>query len=87
MSQIGSPTTNAGQNAASISVDQQRNQLLAAIQQILTTLAQSGALSISNTPPPTDTSPGVAGAIAYDSTHLYICVAASTWRRVVVTTF
>lgn len=33
------------------------------------------------------TSPGVAGQTAYDSTHFYVCVAASTWVRVALATF
>lgn len=32
--------------------------------------------------PTTPTSSGVAGQIAYSSTHLYVCVATNTWRRV-----
>lgn len=34
--------------------------------------------------PATATSPGAAGDIAADATHLYICVAGNTWRRVAV---
>lgn len=37
--------------------------------------------------PPTSTSYGLPGDIAYDSTHVYICVAANTWRRMNATTF
>lgn len=32
--------------------------------------------------PSTATSAGVPGTIAYNTTHLYICVASNTWRRV-----
>lgn len=39
------------------------------------------------TVPATDTSPGVAGQIAYDTSWLYICVAPSVWRRVAISTW
>lgn len=32
-------------------------------------------------PPLTSTSPGTAGDLAYDSNHIYICIATNTWRR------
>lgn len=34
---------------------------------------------------PTDT--GVAGNLAYDATHIYVCVATNTWRRALLKTF
>jgi hypothetical protein len=37
--------------------------------------------------PATDTSPGYPGQIAYDATHIYICVALNTWRRTTIGTF
>lgn len=37
--------------------------------------------------PANPTSSGLPGDIAYDSTHVYICVAANTWRRMNATTF
>ena len=37
--------------------------------------------------PATAASAGVAGQIAYDATHFYVCVAANTWVRVVLATF
>jgi hypothetical protein len=36
---------------------------------------------ISNTAPASNTSNGVTGEIAYDSSHVYICVANNTWGR------
>jgi len=35
----------------------------------------------SNAPPATPTSPGFAGQLAYDASHLYVCIAPDTWRR------
>lgn len=40
---------------------------------------------ISNTVPANATSNGVAGKLAYDSTHLYVCIANNTWGRVQLT--
>ena len=37
--------------------------------------------------PGTATSTGVAGSIAYDSTHIYVCVATNTWVRAAIATF
>lgn len=37
--------------------------------------------------PATATSAGTPGMIAYDATHLYVCVAANTWVRVTLATF
>jgi hypothetical protein len=30
---------------------------------------------------------GIAGQLAYDATHLYICVATDTWKRVAISTW
>lgn len=37
--------------------------------------------------PATATSTGVAGQVAYDSTHFYVCVATNTWVRQTLATF
>ena len=37
--------------------------------------------------PATATSAGVAGTIAYDATHFYVCIATNTWVRTSVATF
>lgn len=37
--------------------------------------------------PATAASPGIAGQVAYDATHLYVCVATNTWVRVALATF
>lgn len=37
--------------------------------------------------PATSSSAGAPGMIAYDATHLYLCVAANTWVRVALATF
>lgn len=39
------------------------------------------------TAPATSSSTGVAGQIAYDSTHIYVCVATNTWVRASIATF
>jgi len=37
--------------------------------------------------PPTASSPGTPGQLAYDATHVYICIAANTWVRATTATF
>jgi len=37
--------------------------------------------------PATAASAGTAGMIAYDATHLYVCVQANVWVRVALATF
>jgi len=37
--------------------------------------------------PANSSSTGVKGMIKWDSTHLYVCTATNTWRRVVLSTF
>jgi len=37
--------------------------------------------------PSTATSTGTVGQIAFDTTHLYVCVATDTWRRVAIATW
>lgn len=37
--------------------------------------------------PDTSASPGVEGAMAYDESYLYICIADNTWRRVSLESF
>ena len=38
-------------------------------------------------PPEAADSPGVAGTITWDATHLYVCVATDTWVRADLTTW
>jgi len=45
-------------------------------------LAKSPVLT---NPPVSPSANGTAGQIAYDSTHIYICVASNTWRRAEIT--
>jgi|HubBroStandDraft_1064217.scaffolds.fasta_scaffold03156_6 hypothetical protein len=40
---------------------------------------------VSSVPPPTPTSPGSPGQIAFDSTHLWVCVATNTWKKTTLT--
>ena len=37
--------------------------------------------------PATDTSIGVPGQFAYDTSYLYICIAPNTWKRTAISTF
>jgi len=37
--------------------------------------------------PPTASSTGVSGQVAYDATHFYVCVATNTWVRASLSTF
>lgn len=34
------------------------------------------------TPPATAASPGTQGQIAYDGTHIYVCISKNSWARV-----
>ena len=47
----------------------------------------SGFLPTIVAPPLTGTSPGVAGNIAYDATHFYVCVAPNVWVRATFATW
>ena len=38
-------------------------------------------------PPANSTSTGVAGTVAWDSTHIYVCIATNTWKRVAIATW
>tara|TARA_Y100001938_G_scaffold132898_1_gene191638 strand:- start:8698 stop:8973 length:276 start_codon:yes stop_codon:yes gene_type:complete len=40
-----------------------------------------------NTVPPATASPGLPGQFATNGAYLYICVAANSWRRVLLSTF
>ena len=53
---------------------------------VANTLTVSNFRIIASNPPASNTSSGVAGSIAWDSTHLYVCVATNTWARVAITT-
>lgn len=37
--------------------------------------------------PGTATTAGAAGSVAYDATHIYVCVATNTWVRATLATF
>jgi hypothetical protein len=39
------------------------------------------------TPPSTSTSSGAAGTIIFDSSHIYVCTATNTWKRVAISTW
>lgn len=45
------------------------------------TLDVNGTFRLSSSAPTTASSPGVAGQIAWDSTHFYVCVATNSWVR------
>lgn len=47
----------------------------------------SANLVISNSVPATASSNGIAGTIARNSTHLYVCVSNNTWKRVELTSW
>lgn len=50
------------------------------VSQYRTTVA--GRVQVGSAPPGTPTSNGLAGDITWDATHLYICTAANSWKRV-----
>jgi hypothetical protein len=49
--------------------------------------ANGNAVVTSVAVPATATSTGTAGQIAYDSTYVYVCTAANTWRRAALSTW
>lgn len=51
--------------------------------------AHDAALSnlLLGTAPATATSPGTKGQLAFDATHLYVCIATNTWIRAAFATF
>jgi hypothetical protein len=57
---------------------------ITALQGNVSTL-QTNALS--SNAPATNSSTGTAGQMAYDGTHLYVCVATNTWVRTTLSTF
>lgn len=47
-----------------------------------------GAFStIGTSVPPTATSPGAAGLVAYDAGYIYVCIATDTWVRAPLSTW
>ena len=53
----------------------------------VTLLDASGTIPLLVSAPSTASSTGIAGQIAYDSTHIYVCVSANTWVRATLATF
>jgi hypothetical protein len=51
------------------------------------TLDVAGTFRISASTPSTATSPGVAGQIAWSSTHMYVCVATNSWKRTAISSW
>jgi hypothetical protein len=44
-------------------------------------------LVVSNTAPANSSSAGISGQLAFDSSHLYVCIASNTWVRASLSTF
>ena len=42
---------------------------------------------ITSSVPATAAAAGIAGQLAYSSTHIYMCVATNTWKRVAISTW
>jgi len=59
------------------------NNLINAVLNILTT---DGYLDTSNVPASASAT-GTAGTITYNATHIYICTATDTWKRVAIATW
>lgn len=53
--------------------------------QITNAIVQAG--TVSSSAPASATATGTTGQIAFDATHLYICIAANTWVRCTVATW
>lgn len=69
--------------------DQLTQAAATAIAQAINNLSQSVNNKFPNwvAVPATATSTGVAGQVAYSTTHFYICVSANLWRRVSIGAF
>ena len=52
-----------------------------AVTRLVAAANSSSSVSLTVTIPSTATSTGTLGQIAYNTTHLYLCVATNTWRR------
>jgi len=50
-------------------------------------LDSNGQLQFNNPVPTTAAAAGIPGMIAYDATHIYVCVAVNTWCRAAIATF
>lgn len=61
-------------------------QLSALLNDLNTTLKGIGLVQFAAVPA-NSASPGVAGQISYDATHLYLCVASNSWIRFTGSTF
>lgn len=72
-----------------VTVNQQGVIALNAILAILTTLNTTITNTFPNwvSAPATATSTGLAGQVAYDATHFYVCVSTNVWVRVGLSTF
>lgn len=53
---------------------------------VANTLTVSNFKIIASNPPMSNSSPGEVGTIAWDSGHIYVCVATNTWARAAITT-
>lgn len=82
------PTQDTG-SAPLVTVNQQGVIALNAILAILTTLNTTITNMFPNwvSVPATATSSGIAGQVAYDATHFYLCVQTNVWLRASLSTF
>lgn len=59
--------------------------ILNAINSLNTTIGQTFPQFVAA--PPTASSAGVAGQVAYDTGFFYVCVSSNTWKRTALSTF
>ena len=52
---------------------------------VLKTITAGNFKLVSNNAPASNTAAGIPGQIAYDSSHVYVCVANNTWGRASLT--
>jgi len=81
MSGTGVPPQHIPFNFEMPLVDEGGKHLHPAWQQSLNALKQRVEAPASSVPPATASSPGIPGQIAFDATHIYICIAGGTWVR------
>ena len=51
------------------------------VNNFITSVKSIPNLLVSNTAPANSTANGVSGTLAFDSTHVYVCIANNTWMR------
>jgi hypothetical protein len=82
---LGGDTGSGGQNAVVQAVGIENDQSTRIFGNLL--MAASASATQSSYKPASSSAAGVPGQMAWDSTYLYICTSANTWKRITLSTF